>query len=75
MALAGGGTPDWTTMVVQGPTEVVGLHGRTWFQWTATVTVIGRRDLTRDPIDNYLAWPRLHGSASRATMPQPLIDY
>jgi len=37
MAAAGGGTPDWTTLSVEGPTESVGLLGRIWFKWTATV--------------------------------------
>ena len=29
--------PDWSTRVIDGPTEVEGLHGRVWFVWTATV--------------------------------------
>ncbi len=36
MAIADGATPDWSTMVVQGPVEVTGLHGATWYKWTAT---------------------------------------
>lgn len=31
-------TPDWTTLSVDGPTEAQGVQGRTWFEWTATVT-------------------------------------
>ncbi len=27
MALADGATPDWSTMTVEGPVEVTGLHG------------------------------------------------
>jgi hypothetical protein len=37
MALADGATPDWTTLAVEGPVEALGLHGRTWYEWTATV--------------------------------------
>ncbi|WP_139220542.1 hypothetical protein [Trujillonella endophytica] len=29
--------PDWTTLDVTGPTEVVGASGRTWYRWKATV--------------------------------------
>jgi hypothetical protein len=42
MVLAGGATPDWLTMSVEGPVEVAGLHGAVWFEWTATVEA--RRD-------------------------------
>ncbi len=41
MIVAGGGTPDWSTLTVEGPTEVVGAHGRTWYEWRATVVVDG----------------------------------
>ncbi len=34
---AAGRNPDWDTFTVEGPIEVTGLHGRTWFEWTATV--------------------------------------
>src|SRR4051812_2972285 len=37
LAGAGAGVPDWTTLVVEGPTEVEGLHRRVWIVWTATV--------------------------------------
>ncbi len=37
IALTEGATPDWSTMVVQGPTETTGQRGRTWFEWSATV--------------------------------------
>ena len=30
--------PDWSTLEVTGPTEVVGASGRTWYRWAATVT-------------------------------------
>jgi hypothetical protein len=36
VAGAGAGVPDWTTLVVEGPTEVEGHHRRVWFVWTAT---------------------------------------
>lgn len=36
-AAAEAGVPDWSTLVVDGPAEVEGLHGRVWFIWTATV--------------------------------------
>lgn len=28
---------DWSTLHVQGPTEVQGASGRTWYRWTASV--------------------------------------
>ncbi len=37
VAEAGAGVPAWSTLVVDRPTESVGLHGRAWFFWTATV--------------------------------------
>ncbi|SFU08560.1 hypothetical protein SAMN05660657_05536 [Geodermatophilus amargosae] len=36
MALADSATPDWSTMVVQGPAEATGQRGRTWYEWSAT---------------------------------------
>jgi hypothetical protein len=39
MAACVGATPDWATLAVEGPTETPGAHGRTWFEWTATVEV------------------------------------
>ena len=29
--------PDWSTLEVEGPIEVMGASGRTWYRWTATV--------------------------------------
>jgi hypothetical protein len=29
--------PDWSTLEVDGPTEVKGASGRTWYRWTASV--------------------------------------
>ena len=37
IAGAGARVPDWSTWVIDGPTEVEGLHGRVCFVWTATV--------------------------------------
>jgi hypothetical protein len=41
MAMAAGGTPDWTTLAATGPTEVAGAPERARFEWTASVTVRG----------------------------------
>ncbi len=38
IAVAADAVPDWSTLTVEGPVEAVGLHGRTWYEWTATVT-------------------------------------
>ena len=73
MAAAGGGAPDWSTFSVEGPVEVPGVRGRIWFEWAASVAVVGGRDLTRDPLD---ADPRSlspEGEAQQATMPQPPV--
>jgi hypothetical protein len=29
--------PDWNTLRVFGPDEVVGQHSRVWYEWTAAV--------------------------------------
>jgi hypothetical protein len=36
---ARGGAPavEWSTLRVVGPDEVVGAHGRVWYEWAATV--------------------------------------
>ena len=74
MATAGGGAPDWSTFSVEGPVEGPGLRGRIWFEWTARVTVVGGRDLTRDPLDADPLPPSLDGEADQAaTMPQPPV--
>ncbi len=39
MAIAGGVSPDWTTLLIEGPVEAMGLHGATWYEWTATLKV------------------------------------
>jgi hypothetical protein len=38
MAIAGGATPDWSTLEIAGPTEMPGLHGGiSWFEWHGSV--------------------------------------
>lgn len=32
-----GAVPDWSTLHVTGPTEVVGARGFVWYEWAATV--------------------------------------
>ena len=32
-------TPDWLSLVIEGPSQVVGPHGRVSFEWTATLIV------------------------------------
>jgi hypothetical protein len=36
-----GRTPDWETLRVTEPVEVIGQHGRVWYEWTATVAASG----------------------------------
>lgn len=33
--------PDWSTLRVSGPDEVVGAHGVVWYEWSATVNAHG----------------------------------
>ena len=73
VAAAGGAVPDWTTLEVEGPTEQPGMHGRVWFEWTATVNANGGRDLTRDPIDDDV--PAVSGGEDGVTMPQPPLGH
>ncbi len=65
MAIAGGGNVDWASLTVEGPTEAPGPHGATWFEWRATVTVVGGRDLTPEPVEDL-------GSAVGAAQPAAL---
>ena len=52
MAVAAGGTPNWSTLEVRGPVQVVGLHRAVWHEWTATVSVDGcRYDLDDASVD------------------------
>ncbi|MGZ4618565.1 MAG: hypothetical protein ACXV3F_07520 [Frankiaceae bacterium] len=72
MALATGATPDWTTLAVEGPTAAVGLRGRGWFEWTATVMVDGGEDISDDEVDAAI-WGAIRPAASVAaeeTAPQ-----
>jgi hypothetical protein len=39
LAAADGATPDWSTLRVVGPGEVVGTRGMVSYEWTATVEV------------------------------------
>ncbi len=39
-AASGAGTPDWSTLVVEGPVEFTGAHGRSWLVWTAEVEAV-----------------------------------
>ncbi len=71
MAVAGDGSPDWSTFVVEGPTKGPELVGTTWFEWIATVSVVGGRDLTRDLEDDDLSPSSCDGGpAAGVTMPQ-----
>lgn len=58
MALAAGATPDWTTLDVVGPREAIGLHGRSWFEWSASVEVAGGDELVDSVIDGLVPAPR-----------------
>lgn len=41
MAHSARGTPDWTTLMVAGPTEMPGAPEGARFEWTASVVVRG----------------------------------
>lgn len=32
-----GATPDWSTLHVSAPVEVICVNGAVWYEWTATV--------------------------------------
>lgn len=36
-AMNDGAAPDWSTLRVTGPTEVVGARGIVWYEWSASV--------------------------------------
>lgn len=36
-ATADGAVPEWSTLHVTGPTQVIGARGIFWYEWTATV--------------------------------------
>jgi len=43
-AAASAGTPDWSSLVIEGPTVVSDYRGEALYVWVATVaTTIGRR--------------------------------
>jgi hypothetical protein len=44
MAGAAEATPDWTTLTVTGPVEMVGADDAARYEWSATVTAHGRDD-------------------------------
>ena len=75
LAAAGGGTLDWQTLAVDGPTPAGGPGGTPWFEWSATVTVIGGRDLTRDPVDDVPAAALVTASSTTdlETRPHPVV--
>ena len=71
IALAGGGIPDWSTLVVEGPLESTGFSGRrSHFEWSATLSADGGRDLTRESIDDDLRTVLTSGPGDSTTMPQ-----
>ena len=37
VAARDGAAPDWSTLRVNGPTEVIGARGVVWYEWTPTV--------------------------------------
>jgi hypothetical protein len=39
LTAAEGVTPDWSTLRVAGPVEVIGAHGVVWYEWTAEVDI------------------------------------
>jgi len=66
MALAAGLTPDWSTLVVAGPTEMPGTQHGARFEWTGHVAMRGLSPLVAlpDP-DAFLQHPAADGD----TMP------
>ena len=75
LAAAGGGMLDWQTLTVHGPTEVHGPGGTPWFEWSATITVVGGHDLTRDPVDELLLAPTgaTGSTVDLETRPHPVV--
>lgn len=68
MAGAAGAMPDWTTLVVTGPTQMDGAPAPTRFEWTASVAIPGGSvlDALPDPDALLTAW-----TAEDGTMPFP----
>jgi hypothetical protein len=73
IALAGGGIPDWSTLVLEGPFESTGFGRRSCYEWSATLSADGGRDLTRESIDDDLGVLRTSDPADSSTMPQSTI--
>lgn len=57
MAAAAHATPDWSTLVIDGPTAVSEPRGQIWFEWTGAVSVEGA-DLPELPSDDSDLLPR-----------------
>jgi hypothetical protein len=59
MALAAGLTPDWSTLAVTGPTEMIGTQQGARFEWTGRVAMPGQSLLVAlpdpDAFPQYLA--------------------
>ena len=66
MATAAGGTLDWTTLAMTGPTNVAGAPERARFEWTASVAVRGLNVV--DTLPDPDAFPPAHAAAD-ATLP------
>lgn len=74
IALAGGGIPDWSTLVVEGPREwTCSIGPPSYYEWSATLRADGGRDLTRESIDDDLGAVRTSDPADGSTMPQSTI--
>jgi hypothetical protein len=72
MAVAAGGTLDWTTLAVAGPTDVPGAPERARFEWTASVAVRGASVLEALPDPDALPPGR---TAADATAPFRVDEY
>lgn len=44
LAQGDGAVPNWATLRVAGPDEVVGRYGVVWYEWTAAVDTCGSAD-------------------------------
>jgi hypothetical protein len=66
MAAAAGGTLDWATLAMTGPTKVAGAPELARFEWTASVAVRGVSDV--DALPDPDAFPPARAAAD-ATLP------
>jgi hypothetical protein len=66
MAVAAGLTPDWSTLVVTGPTEMTGTQQGARFEWTGRVAMRGSSPLVALPDPD--AFPQ-HPAANGDTVP------